>query len=562
MRWRARDLAVVAGLAAIYFGAAKLSFGLSFGHATAVWPPTGIAVASLLLIGIRVWPGVLIGALAATALNDLPLDIAGGVALGNTLGPIACALLLRRVLRVDLTLARLRDVFGLLISAVAAMTLTASNGLAQLSRAPFIPASEYGTIWWNWWVGDVMGVMIVGTLLLSWAADRRFPWRGWRAAEAVALFASLVAGCRFIFESPPETQIQYAVFPFIIWSALRFGVRETATAIAIISGAAIWGSIHDLGPFGSGARNERLALLEIFMAVVTMAGLSLSVVTSERRRAEDELQRAHDELEVRVQERTAALGAANAELASKNEEVEAFVYIVSHDLRAPLVNLQGFARELQLSRGELAEKLAGASLPAGVRADLDAILRDGMDQALRFISASTAKFERLIDALLHLSRYGRERYRPETVDVNAVVETTLASLRQSIETSGAKVSVAGALPAAFGDATAIGQVFSNLIGNAIAYLKPGRPGVIEIGGEASGASNRYWVRDNGVGIGAASLPRLFQVFQRFHPELAPGDGMGLAIVKRVVERHGGQVRAESKEDVGTAFHLTLPAPRA
>lgn len=564
LRGSMRYAGIVVVLSLVYFGAAK--FGLSFAFATkqvtAMWPPTGVAVVALLLFGARVWPGVLLGAFAANATHGEPLATAAGIAAGNTLGPVVGVVLLRRVVRFDHGLARLRDVFGLLLAAIVAMTLTATNGVAHLALGGIIPSSAYGSVWWVWWVGDVMGVLIVAPLLLSWAADRRLPWRGWRALEAVALFSMLVVGCHFIFQGTPQFQIQYAVFPFIIWCALRFGVRETATAVAIISGIAVWGTIHDRGPFATGTLDERLVLLEVFMAAAVIGPLSLSVVTSERRRAEDALQRAHDELERRVRERTAALAAANTELAARNEEVEAFVYIVSHDLRAPLVNLQGFSRELQLSCGELSEKLRGAPLPESVRRDVEAILEDGMGGALRFISASTSKFERLIDALLRLSRHGREKYRAEVVDVGAVVEATLASLRGSIEASGARVSIAGSLPDALGDVTAIEQVFSNLIGNALNYLKPGTPGVIEIGGETSDAVAHYWVRDNGVGIGASAQPRLFQVFQRFHPHLAPGEGMGLAIVKRVVERHGGQVRARSEEGAGTTFHLTLPAPRA
>ena len=140
----------------------------------------------------------------------------------------------------------------------------------------------------------------------------------------------------------------------------------------------------------------------------------------------------------------------------------------------------------------------------------------------------------------------------------ALVSTTLDSLRLSIERSGADVSV-GRLPSARGDATAVGQVFGNLVANALNYLRPDRPGRIEIGGEGAGPESHYWVRDNGVGIPEAAREKLFQVFQRFHPDLAPGDGMGLATVKRIVERHGGTVRVDSAEGVGTTFHVSLPA---
>lgn len=248
---------------------------------------------------------------------------------------------------------------------------------------------------------------------------------------------------------------------------------------------------------------------------------------------------------------------AQAALAQKNEEVEAFVYIVSHDLRTPLVNLQGFSKELEKSCQEIRDQLRSAKLPEETERNLRGILDEDIPGALRYISASTNKFERLINALLGLSRSGRQQYRYELLDLQALVGTTLDSVRQSIEKTKATIRV-GDLPKSWGDATAIGQVFSNLIANALNYLKPDRPGVIEIGGEPQELMNRYWVRDNGVGIPVTAQERIFHVFQRFHPEMAPGDGMGLAIIKRVVERHGGKVWVETKEGQGTTFFLTLP----
>lgn len=250
---------------------------------------------------------------------------------------------------------------------------------------------------------------------------------------------------------------------------------------------------------------------------------------------------------------------AQKALAQKTEEVEAFVYTVSHDLRTPLVNLQGFSKELELSCRRLKERLALAPLPPEVAKDVREILDDEIPGALRFISASTDKFERLISALLGLSRTGRREFRNENLDLEALLRTTLDSLRRTIDKASATVDL-GALPPAWGDATAVGQVFSNLLTNALHYLKPGRAGRVEVGGEtALQGMNHYWVRDNGVGIPVTAKERLFQVFQRFHPDLAPGEGMGLAIIKRIVERHGGKVWVESREGEGAAFHFTLPA---
>jgi PAS domain S-box-containing protein len=292
---------------------------------------------------------------------------------------------------------------------------------------------------------------------------------------------------------------------------------------------------------------------------VNMFGLNYDI--TERKHATEQMLALNSQLEERVAARTAALAATNASLAEKNEEVEAFVYIVSHDLRAPLVNIQGFSTELTRSCGELEKRLRGANLKPETEQAVMAIVREDISGALRYISASTTKFQRLIDTLLVLSRTGKQELQFEQADVQVIVETTLLSLRQAIQSSGAEVIVE-TLPQITADVTAIGQVFSNLISNALQYLQPGRPGHIVVGGDSSNGIAHYWVRDNGVGIAASAQLRLFRVFQRFHPDLASGDGMGLAIVKRIVERHGGRVWAESEVRVGTTFHLEVPTSRS
>jgi signal transduction histidine kinase len=245
------------------------------------------------------------------------------------------------------------------------------------------------------------------------------------------------------------------------------------------------------------------------------------------------------------------------ELARKNEEVEAFVYIVSHDLRAPLVNLQGFGKELQLSCESLRQKIA-PYLPGGTTGtEINELLDEEIPSALRFIGASTAKFERLINSLLRLSRTGRQEFRPEALEMETLVHNTLDALRTHIEQAEAEV-VVSPLPPAFGDATAVGQIFANLISNALRYRQPGRPARIEIGGVSEEGMSSYHIRDNGVGITGTALKKLFQVFQRFRPDLADGEGIGLATVKRLVERHGGRIWADSQEGQGTIFRFTLP----
>ena len=249
---------------------------------------------------------------------------------------------------------------------------------------------------------------------------------------------------------------------------------------------------------------------------------------------------------------------AHVALAQKNEEVEAFVYIVSHDLRTPLVNLQGFSNELEMSYEQLKRKLSDAALPPEITRDVRSILEQDVPSALRYISASTHKFERLINALLELSRSGRREFRRENVDVRSLLETTLDSVRRLLEAVDAEVRI-GPLPRVWADSTALGQVFANLVTNALSYRSADRRLVIEIGGDKRAGLIHYWVGDNGVGIPAVAQDRIFQVFQRLHPELASGDGMGLALIKRIVERNGGMVRVESEEGVGSTFHFSLPS---
>jgi PAS domain S-box-containing protein len=272
---------------------------------------------------------------------------------------------------------------------------------------------------------------------------------------------------------------------------------------------------------------------------------------------EEEMERLKADLEIRVEERTKQLESTVVELRHKNEEVEAFVYIVSHDLRAPLVNLMGFARELQADCARLKTLVEPCVLSEVQRAEVSGILNSDLPSSVHFISQSSVKFERLIDSLLMLSRHGRQIYRIVDLNVGEVVAEAVATFRQQITEAGATVDV-GYLPSVKGDLTSLGQVFSNLIGNSLKYRSPDRPLKLEIGGRVEDGTVNYWVRDNGLGIPETGKARLFQVFQRFHPQQAQGEGMGLAIAHRIVERHGGRIWAESREGEGTTFRFSLP----
>jgi signal transduction histidine kinase len=262
-------------------------------------------------------------------------------------------------------------------------------------------------------------------------------------------------------------------------------------------------------------------------------------------------------IDARVGASTRILQTTVEELRRKNAEVEAFVYIVSHDLRAPLVNLQGFSHELENSCADLKEVMRRLPLPEDAHARVGRILDSDVKGAVSFIAAASSRLERLIDSLLQLSRQGRQSYKLTPIDTRSLVENTLAALALEIEQAGASFLVED-LPSFHGDYTAVGVVFTNLLTNALRYRDPCRPLVVRVGGQREMEMVHIWVNDNGVGIPAVGISRLFKVFQRLHPALASGEGMGLAIVQRILERHEGKVWAESTEGMGSTFHFRVP----
>ncbi len=281
---------------------------------------------------------------------------------------------------------------------------------------------------------------------------------------------------------------------------------------------------------------------------------------TDRKQAEVALRHLNDELKQGMHR----LSETNRELKARTQENEAFVYSVSHDLRSPLVNLDGFSKELRRAMQLLRADLVGSDLPQLVRDRELGILDGPMAKATHFIQTAVTRLSGIIDALLRLSRAGRVVYQRRCVDVQAIVTRIIDSLRGTAEERGATIET-GDLPAVLGDPTAVEQIFANLIGNALNYLDRKRPGRIEVGSlspeqDNAGAGLRtYYVRDNGLGITEAGRAKVFQPFQRLYPQAAPGEGMGLAIVHRVVERHGGRIWFESVANQGSTFFVALPA---
>lgn len=276
---------------------------------------------------------------------------------------------------------------------------------------------------------------------------------------------------------------------------------------------------------------------------------------TERRRIEEQVRELNKELQVRVSE----LANANRELEEQRTENEIFVYSASHDIRAPLVNLQGFSHEIKLANNEMRALLTeGDAIPESVRARARAILDENIQTSMKYVEVAVERLSTIVDGLLRLSRTGRVVYEWETVSLSAILPRVVESLAMIVAQRGAEVKMED-LPTVWGDSIAIEQLFANLVTNALQYLDPTRPGLIQIGvlpGE--GDTRNFFVRDNGLGIPESALPNIFHVFQRFHPQVTGGEGTGLAIVSRIVQRHNGRIWVESKQGQGTTFYIALP----
>ena len=295
---RARRMATVAGLAVVYFVGAKLGLRLAFlnASATAVWPPTGLAIAAFLIFGIRVWPAVFCAAFAANLTTAGSIATSLGIACGNTLEGVLGAYLVERYAHGRYACDRAADVFKLVVFAVLATTVSATVGVTSLVAGGFAQGSDIGSIWLTWWLGDTVGAILFTPPVLLWAADPRVRWRPRRLIEAVALGAALaVVGLSVFGGMAPDplrnAPLEFLSIPVLVWAAFRFGRREAATVMLLLSGLAIWGTLHGYGPFARPTRNGSLLLLQAFTGVCAVMTLTLAAVIAERRAAMEELRR-------------------------------------------------------------------------------------------------------------------------------------------------------------------------------------------------------------------------------------------------------------------------------
>jgi diguanylate cyclase (GGDEF)-like protein/PAS domain S-box-containing protein len=284
-----RRVFVVAAAAALYFLVARLGLTLAFTaeQVTLVWPATGLALAAVLLVGRDVWPGIWLGALSANLLAHESLLVSAGVATGNTLEALTAAWLLRRFAGLEGSMEGFKPALGLvLFGALLSTAVSATIGVTSLCAGGVQPWGDYRSLWYTWWLGDAMGDLLVAPVLLTWTTWPRLESRR-RSVEGAALLGGLTAVGLLVFTvrvpslSTQQHPLEYLVFPFVIWGALRFGHRGSAFASLVASAIAIAGTVHGRGPFVGNSVTENLILLQVFMAVMAATGLLLGAVVSE-----------------------------------------------------------------------------------------------------------------------------------------------------------------------------------------------------------------------------------------------------------------------------------------
>jgi signal transduction histidine kinase len=509
-----------------YWLAAKLSLNLALvrGQVTPIWPPTGIAMAALLVLGRRAWVAIFIAAFAVNLpIGPSPVG-AAVIAAGNTLAPFVAAELLRWVdFRQELD--RLGDALALILfAALSAMTISATVGGSVLFFSGEIQARDFWPTWAVWWAGDAMGVLLVAPFLLSLRPSRwseEFAWRSVAELTALLLGIGLVTGV--LFET--RFRVEYLVLPLIMLAAWRFRLRGAAPAALIASGVAIWAAVQGIGPFSDQGLLQKMVTLQVFNVSVALASFVVTSVVNTYER-EEEVTRLY------LSERLA--GEANS----------AFLNMAAHELRTPISVLMGYLS--MMSDGSLGDP------PDKWRGPVD------------ILTVKSRELADIVDGLLEASRIGARALHSKVrnIDLRDVIHGAIARARPRADLMSAVVAVgpmSDPVPV-LGDAAQLGRVMDNLINNGLAYSVESPRLSIAVSTGPRGALVR--IADNGVGIRETERERVFERFHRIHDPAVhnvQGTGLGLYISRQLVEGHGGSlVVASSAPGVGTVFALTLP----
>jgi len=523
-----RTLLQLAVVALAYWLAAMVSLRLALvhGQVTPIWPPTGIALVAILVFGRRVWPSIVLGALAVNLpIGPSPLG-AAVIAAGNTLAPLTAAAFLKRIgFRIELD--RLRDAAALIVlGALVAMTISATVGTSVLALSGTVPTGSFLPTWAVWWTGDAMGVLLVAPLLLSLLPHARSPALALRtAAELAGLLVGVGLLTFVLFQN--RLRLEYLVFPLIMLAAWRFRLRGAAPAALIASGVAIWAAVQGSGPFGTDTLIQKMITLQAFNVCVALTSLVLTALLEARDRG-DEMRRLY----------------VAADAASQTKS--AFLNNAAHELLTPLTVLAGYLS--LLADGSVGSPPEAWKAPLGI------------------LMAKTRELERIVRDLMTASRLEilPPRLEREVIDLREVIKGAVERARPRADLLGAELTVD--LPddpvPVVADQESLGRVLDDLLNNALTYTI--RPPRLWIGMSAGSRRAIVRVEDNGVGISFEERERVFdRLYRVADPQIVvPGIGLGLYISRQLVESYGGTLAVESSTPgMGSVFALTLPLSR-
>ena len=544
-------LVVLCNIAAIYFVAGKLGLKLAVFHqsATPVWPPTGISLAAFLLFGYWIWPGIFLGAFAVNMTTAGSISTSLGIATGNTLEGLLGLFLINRFANGPEVFTRQRDTLKfVLLAGLLSTTVSATFGVTSLSLAGYAEWDAYSAIWTTWWLGDVVGALIVTPAIVLWVSEHAVKWNRRQLLEMGVSLALLCLVTVIVFHrgeamAAPDYPLGFLPLSILIWIGVRLGPRATAMAILLCVGIAIWGTLRGSGPFARGGPNESLLMLQAFMAVIAVTALALTVGVSEQKRAEQALDQLNQTLERRIQDRTSTLQTAVEQLQELDRLKSAFVTIVSHELRTPLTSIKGLVENML-------QELTGP-------------LNDKQTHYLSRIQLNAERLTRMLNELLDLSKI--EAGKMELLRSSMSLHELFADLLEGfqplarLKSISMEVTATEGMPTVHADRDKLYEVLSNLLDNAIKFTPPG--GLVQIGAQI--LDSRYiqiGVSDTGCGISEAHLLKIFDKFYRVQSssESVAGAGLGLAITRGLVELHGGTIAVESAPGKGSHFYFTLP----
>jgi signal transduction histidine kinase/CheY-like chemotaxis protein len=542
------------GIGVTYFVLAKVGLALASIHPSAspIWPPTGLALAAVVVRGYRVWPAIFLGALVANATTAGSIYTSSAIALGNTLEALVGGYLISRWsggLRVFDTPA---GVARFALIALAATPISATIGIGSLTLAGYADSAHLASTWVTWWLGDLAGALVITPVIVLWARSslRRKAGKEFLEAAtvlALAILIGVLAFSPFIEQTPSRDALGFlAVLP-LMWAALRCGQRDTATVALVLSGFAVWGTLAGAGPFAGSTLNDAFLLLLMYMISTSVPTLALSANASLHRRTERSLREAHAELGKTVQARTTELEQTREALhqVQKMEALGQLTGGIAHDFNNILTVI---INSLQSVRGSL---------------DEDSKTRERLDRAMEAAHNGAS----LVQQLLVFARRHPLQVRP--TDLNRIVSSAVAMFSRSCpESIAISTDLAPDLRWATADATQVQTAILNLALNARDAMPSGGRLTVATRNVSDGMPLpadlppgdyiSITVTDTGGGMSPDVLARVFEPFFTTK-EIGKGTGLGLSMVYSTMQQMGGDIAIESPHGEGTSVRLLLPA---